>query len=94
MLRASHNDITSNHIANSSTYALPDDSGERVVSPELRPTRSPDLKEHQHISVNINVKFHYPEDGGGRIVRNSLCQPTTIYDLKTLRLPSEVLLTL
>jgi hypothetical protein len=49
MLRTSHNDITSNHIANSSTYALADNSGERVLSPELRPTRSADLKEHRHM---------------------------------------------
>lgn len=46
MLRSLHNDITTTHIANSSIHALADDSSERVIIPELRPTRSPDLKEH------------------------------------------------
>jgi len=105
-LRVFHNDITT-HAANSYIYiyiyicvcacvcvcALANDSGKRVISTELRPTHSQDLKEQWHFSVYINV---IPLSWGWRWKDRPKrrCRPKTIHDFKSLRLPSEVLLKL
>jgi hypothetical protein len=70
-----------------------DYSGERVISPELRPTRSPDLKEQRHFSAYINV-IPSPWRWRWKDRPKRRCQRKTIHDFKTLKLPSEVLLKL